>query len=219
MNVDRDLRTTAIPMLQWIIVIVLCSLILHALRKFTRQRSTTASYLMSFIDSVAIFFGIALSRITNHRPERCFIIFFSIFGLIFKSILTGNLFVQYQMQSDHRLSTINQLVQLNVTIFGDENIFPNGRPIQLCRGKPVQVHLLIFEEFTESFIIIFGFQHSICQSTEVKSLHEDLFVYPIFAFFTSRRKADEYLIDANESMLRNNISGYDSYILKESYGI
>lgn len=131
------MKSTAIPILQWLIIILLCSLVLYALRLFAGGRNTIVSYLLSFTDSVAIFMGSALNKISNNRPERCFIICFSIFGLIFKSIFTGNLFVMYQMQDENRIRTINQLNQLGIIIIADGTVFPVNLRVNLCQGKPV----------------------------------------------------------------------------------
>lgn len=115
------------------------SLVLHTLRKLGGKRNTFASYLISFVDSLAIFLGNSLNRIGNNRPERCFIVAFSIFGLIFKTIYTGNLFVTYQQHGDHRIQTINEMNQLNITFYVDGNIFAMFEYLDLCKGKPVWV--------------------------------------------------------------------------------
>lgn len=138
LNHTRDvMKSTAVPILQWFAIIFLCSLVLYVLRISSSGRNTNVGYLMAFIDSVAIFLGNALRKVSNNQPEGCYIIAFSIFGLIFKTIFTGNLFVMYQQQTDHRIRTINQLNQLNITFYAYIYIFSTTAFLQFCKGKPV----------------------------------------------------------------------------------
>lgn len=129
---ETALTSTATPILQWLAIIMACSLVLQMLRRFTREQNVISHRLTSFSDSVAIFLGTALNRISNNRPERIFFICFSLFGLIFKTIYTGNLFVMYQMHSDSRMTTVNQLAERNWPIFTDQFTIID----KLCIGEP-----------------------------------------------------------------------------------
>lgn len=78
-----------------------------------------AKYSTAFIDSVATFLGNAIDKVSNNRPERCFIIGFSIFGLVFKILYTDHLFQLFQSIEDNRLSTLSQLIDQNIPIYVD----------------------------------------------------------------------------------------------------
>lgn len=127
-------KTITIPILQWLAIIVVCSFVLRTLRRSARQQIARDNRFMApFIDSMAIFLGNALHRVSHNRSERVFLIFFSIFGLIFKTICTGNLFVMFQTQSDDRITTLDQLAQQKIDFFSD----PTSAEFELCIGRPL----------------------------------------------------------------------------------
>lgn len=134
-SVDEDTsrRYVLKPICQWSILISLASLILYALRVANRQRdcaqhnnAASVYYLVAFVDSVAVFLGVALDKIGKCRAERWFLIAFSVFGLIFRIIYTDNLFVMLTTSNQNRITSIDQLVRENIPITVDFAVSPFG---------------------------------------------------------------------------------------------
>lgn len=122
-------RGTIAPLLQWLVFVFIASLIVYALRHIAKRRpvSGTATdavnnYINSFVDSVAVFLGIALHAFGNSRAERWFLISFSIFALIFKIVYTDNLFVMFAATTQNRINSIDQLLEANVRIAVDYTV-------------------------------------------------------------------------------------------------
>lgn len=108
-------RSSATPIMQWLIFISVGALILYALRRLTNV--VRSDHLLgSFVDSMGVFLGVALSRIGNHRVERWFLISFSIFGMLYKALYTDNLFAMFTAPDQNRITSTEQLFQANIPI-------------------------------------------------------------------------------------------------------
>lgn len=130
-------RSSAKPMLQWFIFVSITTLIMYALRKIIKRRERRLLHIMnndavpdytlgSFVDSMGVFLGVALNRIGNCRAERWFLIAFSIFGLIFRTFYTDNLFVMFSALEQNRITTVDQLFEANIPISVDTNVAINS---------------------------------------------------------------------------------------------
>lgn len=115
---NSEMQESAVrPIALWCCIIVVCSFILFILRKLTA--ADAVNYSTSFIDSVAAFLGNAIEKLSSNRSERCFIIGFSIFALVFKILYTDHLFQLFQSNGDNRVSTLSQLIDQNITVYVD----------------------------------------------------------------------------------------------------
>lgn len=128
------MKRTVTPILRWMAIIAGCSFVLYMMRKFAQRRvPERTQFTLAFIDSLAIFLGKVLRKININRPERVFLVYFSIIGLVFKTIYTGNLFVLFQMRSDDRITTLNQLARQNIILYTD---FASSY-LEICVGAPL----------------------------------------------------------------------------------
>lgn len=131
---NEGLRSSITPLLQWLIFVLTASLILHAIREIAKRKRrrvtrnvtydhTVTNYLYSFIDSVAVFLGTALDTFGNSRAECWFLVSFSMFGLIFRIVYTDNLFVMFAASTQARITSIDQLFELNIPITVEMTLF------------------------------------------------------------------------------------------------
>lgn len=120
-------RSSAQPIVQWLVFTMIAALILFVLREVVQRReqrlnrpikdATAPDFLLgSFVDSIGVFLGVGLSKFGNCRAERWFLISFSVYGLIFKMIYTENLFVMFTAVNQNRITSIDQLFQANIPI-------------------------------------------------------------------------------------------------------
>lgn len=127
---DELPRTSAESIMQWLIFIFAAAIILFTLRETIERRkrrsnhrinnaATPDYFLGSFVDSMGIFLGVALSRIGLCRAERWFLISFSVFGLFFKMIYTEYLFAMFTAVDQDHITSIDQLFQANIPITVD----------------------------------------------------------------------------------------------------
>lgn len=122
------------PILQWLVIIAASAIVLYILRTFAQERIVRDDRLTAlFIDSVAIFVGSALNKLSSNRPERVYFIFFTIFGMILKISYTGELFVMFQSHDHHRITTLNQLARQDIKFYTD--LYSEAQTI--CIGEPV----------------------------------------------------------------------------------
>lgn len=135
---DEVPRSSLKPIFQWFILIFVASCIVYALRVANRQRhraqygsAAPVYYLVSFVDAIAVFLGIALDKIGKCRAERWFLIAFSVFGLIFRIFYTDNLFSMLTKSNQNRINSIDQLVGANIPIRVDSAISPFGAPFYI----------------------------------------------------------------------------------------
>lgn len=221
-------RSSITPIMQWFLIIFIASLVLHFLRTTVKQRSprnlrpindagmVRENCSVSFVDSVAVFLGIALEKLGNGRAERWFLISFSIFGLIFRIFYTDNLFVLFTAADEHRITSIDQIFDANIPITVDYAIV-NDHSEFLVRIKSwvnsSSIHEFYinynsdlfqrnntYRKIRTSFIII---------TQEIQYRRES------FAHLTLRRNANHYMLASNEYEPR---SAGDLYILDEAYG-
>lgn len=146
-----EMQKSAIrPIALWCCIMVVCSFVLFIYRKFIGAR--TGNYSTSFLDSVAAFLGNAIDKICSNRPERCFIICFSIFGLVFKILHTDHLFQLFQSVEDNRLSTLSQLIDHDIPVYVDgistfEKACVRAQEYALCSLRYVEFEMLIIHYF------------------------------------------------------------------------
>lgn len=124
-------RSSFKPILQWLAIVFFASIILFALRYITkwRQRRTSQNsagivehYLITFVDSQAVFLGNALPTFGGGSVERWFLVSFSIFGMILKAIYTDSLFVMFTEANYGRFTTVDQLLESGIKILRDINM-------------------------------------------------------------------------------------------------
>lgn len=142
---DEAPRSSTKPLTQWLIFTFIAALMLLLLREVVERRNrrlrrrasnvVTPDYLLgSFVDSMGVFLGVALNRIGNCRAEHWFLISFSVFGLLFRTIYTDNLFVMFTAVNQNRITSIDQLFQANIRISvdyvaskGDDDFYVRNR--------------------------------------------------------------------------------------------
>lgn len=109
-------RGSFIPILEWFAIILVASIVLHAVRVIGRRRNGQAfdriieHYLICFIDSLSVFLGNSLAIFGTRRAERWFLVSLSVFGLVFRAIYTDSLFVMFTDTNQGRITTIDELI-------------------------------------------------------------------------------------------------------------
>lgn len=126
---DRPPRSSAKAISLWFALTLSTTLILFAIRtiancsnrrtRHTRENFESDYLVGSFVDTMAVFLGVALNTIGNNRADRWFLISLSIFGLFFKMIQTDSLFVMYTAPNQNRITSIDQLYRTGLTIYAD----------------------------------------------------------------------------------------------------
>lgn len=129
--------------MEWFIIIFIASLVLYVMRRIVKRRTRASPgsiyhrgvapnyYLISLVDSVAVFLGVAMERLGNGRSERWFLNSFSIFGMFYRIFYTDNLFVLLTTGEQFRITSIDQLVEANIPITVDVLILDDISQLQI----------------------------------------------------------------------------------------
>lgn len=124
------------PFIQWFISIIIAMVVMFVLRVLMimrresklPKRSRKSFPRPSFVNSMAVFFGMASYGFGKCRAERWFLVSYAMFGLFLRIVYIDSVFLLFTTTSTNsKIVTVEQLSNANISLYGDSTFLTSNQ--------------------------------------------------------------------------------------------